>query len=323
MAKNFGSLSGSGLLSGKVKLDYNNLDSDRREYLSLDQAEPNLGLPAQDGQVLVSNTDGTRTFTSSLALEGLSFKAAGLDSAGPNDFYALVVKGNPFDSVADSIGVRRLDDSIFDFDTLQTVTQRGDSTDIAVSVGGLTSTGKVFLKNVDFRSTSLSLYLDPTTGEVVATTPETEATTALLATKSTDSDATYYPIFRETLAGVDSNYTDVNYTYNPNQNKLTLGRLNLNQLPNFPTSDNILVINDSSDVGFRTLGGLALRDSEQDTLQTVTQRGDSTDRAVTVQSLTAVDSVRAKGRLVADGGLYDGSQRQLIIYDSAGAILWG
>lgn len=52
-----------GLLSGRVKVKSGaDLQSDRYQFLGLDNAEPNLGLPASNDSFAASNTDGTRRF---------------------------------------------------------------------------------------------------------------------------------------------------------------------------------------------------------------------------------------------------------------------
>lgn len=52
-------------VSGKVKKKTGSqLDSFRYDYLSLENAEPDFGLPSANGDLLTSNTDGSRTFKS-------------------------------------------------------------------------------------------------------------------------------------------------------------------------------------------------------------------------------------------------------------------
>ena len=61
-------------LSGRVKLrSPSNLDSSRYTYLSLEQAEPNLGVPDSSGALVVSSLDGIRSFTTAPILSGVSF----------------------------------------------------------------------------------------------------------------------------------------------------------------------------------------------------------------------------------------------------------
>lgn len=52
-------------VSGKVKKKTGSqLDSFRYDYLSLENAEPDFGLPSSNAAILTSETDGTRTFRS-------------------------------------------------------------------------------------------------------------------------------------------------------------------------------------------------------------------------------------------------------------------
>ncbi len=51
------------LISGRVaKVNSANVSADRYEFLSLDEAEPDLGLPTSEGQVFTSNVTGTRSW---------------------------------------------------------------------------------------------------------------------------------------------------------------------------------------------------------------------------------------------------------------------
>jgi hypothetical protein len=50
--------------SGKVKkIPSANVSSDRYEFISLGETEPDLGVPANNSFVLTANTDGSRTWT--------------------------------------------------------------------------------------------------------------------------------------------------------------------------------------------------------------------------------------------------------------------
>ena len=52
-------------LGGKVrKKTGSNLDSDRYSFLSLDNAEPDFGVPSSDNSLVISKTSGTRSFAS-------------------------------------------------------------------------------------------------------------------------------------------------------------------------------------------------------------------------------------------------------------------
>lgn len=428
-------------ISGKVKLrSQSQLDSDRFTYLSLDQAEPNLGRPDSNGALVVSNVDGTRSFTTDPRLSGLSFKAGALDSADSSSLYALFIKGSPLDASDDSIGYRRISETFFEADTLDTVVSRGNVTDKPVQVGALTTDSagiingtltvndtttlnaqltvngpaqvngllsadsavisgklvvngdfqvngttttvnsttlsvndknivladsapnaaaadsagitiaganatilykstvdawvlnkelvvesdltvenKLFIKNVQSNTTNLALFIDEVTGEVYSSPVEADSAFGQIIVGTTDSNAEFFPVFVGQLTGVDSASVDSNFSYNPSLNRLTLGKLRLTQLDSAPLENFFLTIDSNNEIGFRSIAA----DSEQDTLHTVTTRGDSTDNAITVRKLTTTDSVSVGSDLQFGGQFLDGSGRRLVIYDSAGAVLWG
>ncbi len=137
-------------LSNRFKTRPNNrLDSDRYRYLDITQAEPNPGNPESDGMVLSSTTTGVRSWTNDLLLTRLRFQVGALDSAGPNDFYLLAVKGNPFDGTIDSIGVKSISDFAIgagdsEQDTLDTVTSRGNTTLNDITIGALIADSATF-----------------------------------------------------------------------------------------------------------------------------------------------------------------------------------
>ena len=424
-------------ISGKVKLrSPGALDSDRFTYLSLDQAEPNFGRPSTDGSLVISNTDGVRTFTTEPLLDGLSFRVDALDSADPASFYALFIKGSPFDGNVDSIGFRRLDGTIFEIDTLDTVTSRGNTTTNTIEVGGLTTDSasitnltvntatintltagntevadltavngtfsgnltvnggftvngtvttinsttltvndknivladsapnaaaadgagitvaganatieytastdtwnlnkavvldsslsigdKLFIGNVETNKTTLALYIDEVTGEVFSADAggDVASSSQQIKIESTNADSEFFPLFASVSQGTDSVNADTNLTYNPSLNRLTLGKLRLTQLDSAPLENFFLTIDSNNEIGFRSL----VADSEGDTLQTVTTRGDSTDNPITVKKVTTTDSASVGGTLQFGNQFLDGSGRRLVIYDSAGGILWG
>lgn len=123
---------------------YDELDSDRYTFITLDQTEPNPGLPDSDGALFVSDVDGTRRFTTDPRLTRLSFKAADpLDQVDPatDPTYFLVFKREPGSGLAQG-----LDDSVAwsigefeEIDTLQTVTDRGNVTTQPITVNALTT----------------------------------------------------------------------------------------------------------------------------------------------------------------------------------------
>jgi len=128
-------------VSGSVSTrPFSELDSDRYEFLTLDQAEPNPGLPESDGSLFISDVDGTRKFTTKPDLSGLQFKSLPQNT---DPQYVLTLNGDPNITGYDS--VRWSFFPTLDNDTLFTVTQpsRGvgyDSTPTAITVWGLTTT---------------------------------------------------------------------------------------------------------------------------------------------------------------------------------------
>ena len=396
-------------VSGRVKLrSSSDLDSSRYTYLSLEQAEPNLGVPDSSGALVVSSLDGIRSFTTAPILSGVSFKIGALDSADSSSLYALFIKGSPLDGTIDSIGYRRLDGTIFEIDTLDTVTNRGNVTLNSIQIGalvadsatfagdvtingglrvngttttlnstvltindknivladsapdassadsaGITIRGanahifyksaadtwnfnktsvfsnnieignKLFIGTVDSGTSNRTLFLDEITGEVIAGTVDISDIPNQISLISTNDSQEHYLVFTQLSSGDDSAKTDLDLTYNAGLNRLTLGRLILNQLSNQPDETTILSINDSNEIGFRTLSSLLDSVSEIDTLHTVTTRGDSTDNAITVRKITTTDSAYVGSNLQFGGQLLDGSGRRLVIYDSSGGILWG
>ena len=137
-------------LSGRVPARPNNLlDPNRYRLIDLSQVEPNPGNPPFDGAVYVSNADGTRSWTSNLTLNSLAFNTGNLDSVLSTDLYVLAIKGDPFDAINDSIGVRRIDLSeIVETDTLATVTSRGNTTINDISIGKLEADSAIFYYDV-------------------------------------------------------------------------------------------------------------------------------------------------------------------------------
>lgn len=163
-----------------------------------------------------------------------------------------------------------------------------------------------------------ALFLDPITNVIVSRTISADILDGALKLTNvvlTNEDQTFYPTFVSVQFGADSARVDSALTYNAFTNRLTLGNLTLTGLESTDSSDLVLVIKNNDSVAYRTLGDLAYLDSEQDTLETVVRRGNFTSDSVTVGNLTAADTTLAR--------LYDNSQRRLIIYDSAGATLWG
>jgi hypothetical protein len=136
-------------ISGYVPLrKKSELDSDRYEFITLDQTEPNAGLPDSEGALFISGVDGTRSFTTEPRLTQLSFKSNSLEQINPatSPTYFLVFKEEPGsqagigldDSVAWSIG------EFEEVDTLQTVTDRGNVTTQSITIANLSADSAIF-----------------------------------------------------------------------------------------------------------------------------------------------------------------------------------
>ena len=178
---------------------------------------------------------------------------------------------------------------------------------------------KVRLTDVGTSLTATSgLFLDAATQTIVTRTISTDildGTIRLTNVVTTNEDKTFYPTFVGVLTGADSSSVDSALSYNAFSGRLSTDNLSLTNLDSNPSTDTVLVLGAADSVGYRLLGGLAYLDSEQDTLATVTARGNFTTDSVQVGNLTAADTTLAR--------LYDNSARQLVIYDSTGATLWG
>lgn len=121
------------------------LDDDRYDYITLDQAEPNPGNPDADGSIFVSDADGTRSFTKELELDGLSFGANTLtDLSFQTSQYYLVLSGDPTDGTVDEVGWSTL----VEIDTLDTVTGRDPVTANNITIGNLLADSAEFTLNV-------------------------------------------------------------------------------------------------------------------------------------------------------------------------------
>lgn len=110
-------LSQQGFLSGRVKArDPSSVSADRYDWLSLSEAEPSLGVPANDDSIISSKADGTRSW---LNLDG------GLAVDGSGNLFvdetSVVIDTTNFDNTAAST----LDQVLFDLD--QAIDDRLDS----------------------------------------------------------------------------------------------------------------------------------------------------------------------------------------------------
>jgi hypothetical protein len=292
-------------LSGKIRArDLDKLDSDRYTFLDISQAEPNAGLPIADGAVFSSTVSGTRSFTSQPLLNGIIFRGNELDSAKGGSERMLLALRNP--GINDSVGLISLRELIGDSggaDTLHAVVTKGDSTSLAITIGGLRLTGA----ESDGGTTSL-LVLNELTDSVGLRSFASLADAAGLISQGDQITAGGL-----TITGVDSNPNTTTVLVLDDStdsvgkrsfqslasdagliaqgDAITAGGLQLTVADSDPTTTSILVLNQITDsVGIRSFASLS--DLGADTLQQVTDRGDSTSLAITIGglSLSALDS---------------------------------
>jgi hypothetical protein len=250
---------------------------------------------------LNQNTDsvGIRSFSelasdAGLIAQGDNVRAGGLTitevDSDPNSTSLLVL-----DTTTDSVGVRSFASLAIEADigadTLQTVTDRGDSTTGSITIAGLSMTQA----ESDGTTTSL-LVLNELTDSV-----------GIRSFANLVDDA---GLGQDTLQSVtDRGDSTTNQVF-------LKGGITAENLPTNNETTTVLVLTASDSVAQRTFASLSA--TEVDNLQDVTDRGDSTNNDILINgaSLTA-DSV--KGSV----GFFDANNNQLIIFDSAGSVLWG
>jgi hypothetical protein len=292
-------------LSGKIRArDLDKLDSDRYTFLDISQAEPNAGLPIADGAVFTSTVSGTRSFTSQPTLNGLIFRGNSLDSAIGGSERMILALRNP--GINDSVGLISLRELIGDSggaDTLHAVVTKGDSTSLAITIGGLNLT----FAESDGTTQSL-LVLNELTDSVGIRSFQSLADAAGLISQgdqiaaggltiqNVDSDPTTTSVLviNETTDSVgkrsfQSLAADAGLV--SQGDAISAGGLSLTVADSNPNTTSILVLDLLTDsVGIRSFASLS--DFGADTLQIITERGDSTNLAITIGglSVSALDS---------------------------------
>ena len=265
------------------------------------------------GNLIVNGTTTTINSTELLIDDKTITVASGATTPAEADSSGIIIDGTDGASM-----LYRGATDTFDFN-------RGVILDSTLEVtNNATFNGKVTLNDVDPGVSTTALFLDETTGQIITTTIISdggEGSTTIVVVPATDSE--YYPTLVRSVSGEDSVHVDAALSYNNVLNRLTTGNLRIDEIALNETQELVLVVDSSRDVAFRNINTFGFLDSEQDTLATVTARGDSTSVAITVGALTAQDSVVAGGDMKFGGGLYDIVDRRLIIYDSAGEVLWG
>lgn len=293
-------------LSGKVRVRaFTRLDSDRTTFLSLDQAEPNLGLPSDSGGILLSAADGTRFFSKSITLDQLDFGAGTLDSViGGNERHVLAIVSPNTANEVGVISIRELlGDSGLGVDTLQSVTNRGDSTDRGITIGGLILTKadsvdsgtQILVRNLATDSVGIRSFGSLADEAGLLSDGDVASLSGLsLTAVDSDPDTNVILVINETTDSVgkrtfQSLADDAGLI--SQGDPISAGGLQLTVADSNPTTTLVLVKDQDTDsVGIRSFASLA--DASADTLQTITARGDSTSLAITIGGLvlTQADS---------------------------------
>lgn len=132
------------LLSGRVKVTPpSGVSTDRYSYLKLQEAEPNAGLPSNDGYVLASNTDGSRFWRSApgaSAISGITIKDEGSVVGTASSVDALNFVGSNITATASGFGATI---TVSDSPTFTDLTVSGIATFTAVKDLNVTGVGTI------------------------------------------------------------------------------------------------------------------------------------------------------------------------------------
>ncbi len=312
------------------------LDDDRYEFITLDQVEPNPGNPESDGSLFISDADGTRSFTTSPTLSGLNFQANTLRDLSyyPSQYY-LVLSGDPTDGTVDSVGWSTLVEQ----DTLQTVTDRGDSTDRDVTAWNLIAKRDLIAVDGDFSGnvtidgilavadptvlSSTLLVLDSATinGNLTVSGITNLEDSAVLgnrlflgvADEKTDEIKILYRRQSDGLIVQGDIETDESKTINIEQTDSNATHYVL-----FSYANNGLGGFDSVNYDYSTL-------TYQPFTNTLSTFNLETTNII-ASGITDLDSTFVAGDIriqTEHGRLLDSAGRSFVVYDSAGALLWG
>jgi hypothetical protein len=324
-------------LSGAVPTrSTDDLDEDRYEFITLDQVEPNPGNPAEDGSVFVSDADGTRSFTKQLTLDGLSFEANTLTDLSANATqYYLVLSGDPTDGIVDAVGWS----TITEEDTLQLVTERGDSTDRDITAWNLIAKRDLIAVDGDF---SGNVAID---GILAVADPTVLASTLLVLDSATingnltvsgitnleDSAVLGNRLF---LGVADEKTDEIKILYRRQSDGLIVqGDIETDEsrkinVENTDSNATHYVLFSYANNG---LGGFDSVNYDYSTLtyqpftNTLTTFNLETTNLI-ASGITDLDSTFVAGDIriqTEHGRLLDSAGRSFVVYDSAGALLWG
>jgi hypothetical protein len=140
----------SKILSGKVKkIPSTAVSADRYNFLQLSEAEPDLGIPAQSGYALTSDTSGNRSWVSrGITLTG-DATGSGTNSIGitlatvnsnVGTFNSVTVNAKGLVTAASNVAYLT---SYTETDTFATVTNRGSTTATAITLTNSTNSTSV------------------------------------------------------------------------------------------------------------------------------------------------------------------------------------
>jgi len=311
------------------------LEDDRYEFLTLDQAEPNPGNPEEDGSLFISDADGTRSFTTSPTLTGLNFQANTLSdlSFRPSQYY-LVLSGDPTDGIVDSVGWSTL----VEVDTLQTVTERGNVTDENITIADLVSQ-KITADSANFSgAVTITEFLtvgnNTGVGGNLIVSGDTNITLDLIVTGITtlsDSAVVQNKFFLENI-GEKTDENKILYRRQSdglilqgdldaeNIDKVNIGETdsNVTHYPLFSYANNATPGFDSVYADFSAY-------TYQPFTNTLSVQNFDVNNIVAT-GITDLDSTFIAGDVriqTAAGRLLDSAGRSFVVYDSAGALLWG
>jgi hypothetical protein len=311
------------------------LEEDRYDFLTLDQAEPNPGNPEEDGSLFISDADGTRSFTTAPTLTGLNFQANTLsDLSFRSSQYYLVLSGDPTDGIVDSVGWSTL----VEIDTLQSVTDRGNVTDQNITVADLISQ-KLTADSANFSgpvtiSESLSVSTDAGIGGNLIVSGNTDISLNLSVTGITtlsDSAVIQNKFFLETI---DEKVDENKILYRRQSDGLILqgdldaeniDKVNIGETDSNATHYPLFSYANNATVGFDSVYADFSAYTYQPFTNTLSVQNLDVSN-IDATGITNLDSTFISGDVriqTSVGRLLDSAGRSFVVYDSEGALLWG
>jgi hypothetical protein len=219
-------------LGGRVKIvPPNQVSAGRYSFLSLPEAEPNLGVAVENGSILSTNTSGTRTWIGGA-------QAAGSTSSGYLHYTGTTVNTSKLNSsTTDPIGTARLNYEGYFYATKF----YGDGSSLtginagAIITDDITTNATRYLIFDDITSgsatsvgvSSTKLTFNPSTGTLSATKFAGDGSsltnTITVITDDTTTDATRYLIFDDITSGpaLTVGVSSTKLTFNPSTGTLS------------------------------------------------------------------------------------------------------